>query len=367
MKYYSKQIESNMVLWFEETNRYVVLEPLFYEVFKSYNENTVDNAQSYLAKKFKLNKDELRDSYSSYKVFIDQITGIEQSNTTSHKPIDINTWAYTFHYKVYGTNLKLRFSDNLAKELIHPKFAHLLVNVDTNYSHSIDIIHHNGLLFLILNNKHVGSWSLNERHLFQGKFAVILLNLTSNKCDKDWMAVLHASAVYKENKTIVFLGESGSGKSTATTLLTLQGYNLLADDFVPLEATTKQIYSFPAAISVKEQLLAQMEESFPQLKTTSLRRKDSKTQYKYLYPEVEKDRSISLVANALVFIKYVEAAKTSLKPLSASEVLELLIPDSWISPSAQHIPLFLDWIEQVPAYTLAYSDNREFFDIMDKL
>lgn len=47
---------------------------------------------------------------------------------------------------------------------------------------------------------------------------------------------------------MLFLGDSGNGKSTSLSLLQANGFTCLADDFVPVDANTKKVYSFPAVI-----------------------------------------------------------------------------------------------------------------------
>ena len=367
MKYQHYKIGSNIVLWIEETNKYLVLEPLVYEVFKCFNENTKKVSETYLANTLNLCEQYIRESYKDYKVLKKQLLTIKVSPTKKTDLASIKTWQYCCNYLIYNTSIKLRFSSKYAKELIHPKFAHLLIGSEITCTNRFDIIQQSNTLFLVLNDEIVGSWLLEEAHLMQGKFALLLINLCYHKSESDWMAVLHASAVYKSGKAFVFLGESGSGKSTATTLLTMNGYKLLADDFVPLEASNKLIYSFPAAISIKERLLEMMEVCFPQLKKAELRRKGAQTNYKYLYPKFAESTSVSLPTRALLFIKYKKGAATNLELIPTSKALGLLIPDSWISPLPQNVPSFLEWIQQIPAYQLEYSDNQEFIDVIERL
>lgn len=367
MKYLYKKIESNIVLWFQESNKYIVLEPLFYEVFKCYSENNKEFAQSYLVNTLNFSAEAVKDSYKSYKTLISQLSVTKFTINEFDIPDAIDNWYYECNYLVYGVGVKLRFSNPYAKNLIHPKFAHLQKKSKILSNHIIEVIHQSDKLFLKLNNNIVGSWTIEEGHFLQGKFAIVLLNLSCNKNDSDWVAVLHASAVYKNEKAIVFLGESGSGKSTATTLLTMNNYKLLADDFVPLGAEDEQVYSFPAAISIKERALEYMEANFPQLRDADLRCKGKDIQYKYLYPEHNTESYISLPTKALVFVNYKQGALTSLEELTSCKALEYLIPDSWISPQEIHVSSFLRWIEKVPAYRLEYSNNQEFLDVIDRL
>jgi hypothetical protein len=45
---------------------------------------------------------------------------------------------------------------------------------------------------------------------------------------------LHGSAVVKDGKAVVFIGEQGSGKSTAAAAMTTVGYRVLCDDIIPI-------------------------------------------------------------------------------------------------------------------------------------
>ena len=367
MMYHFHEIDSKIVLWFTQTNKYLFFNSLFYTIFKHFNEYSVEDAKRYLVNDLQLNESLINVGYQSYKTIINNLSVTDSSQAKIPLMETVDKWYFTCTYLVYGALIKLRFSSNYVMELIHPKFEHLLVEISILPSHTIDIVHQSENLYLILNTKPVGVWPLDESHFLQGKFALQLINLCNNKVESDWMAVLHASAVYKEDKGFVFLGESGNGKSTATTLLTLNGYKLLADDFVPVEVSNNKIYSFPAAISIKEKLLNVMEGSFPQLSNSRLRYKDEHTNYKYLYPQECSKFVTSVPAKALLFIKYTKDSSTNLKSISTCEALELIIPDSWISPLPQNVPSFLNWIQEVPAYRIEYSDNTEFINLINSL
>ena len=74
------------------------------------------------------------------------------------------------------------------------------------------------------------------------------------KPEDNWMGVFHASALSYKKDTILFLGDSGSGKSTSLALLQAHGFHCVADDFVPID-NDQLVHSFPAGISIKENSL----------------------------------------------------------------------------------------------------------------
>lgn len=63
--------------------------------------------------------------------------------------------------------------------------------------------------------------------------------------------ILHASAVRVNDIAILFLGESGQGKSTIAMALQQYGYPLLTDDCVKLQITDNQIVCIPNYIGAR--------------------------------------------------------------------------------------------------------------------
>ena len=98
---------------------------------------------------------------------------------------------------------------------------------------------------------YIGHWNKRDTHLFEGKLSMQLLIDIYKKPETDWMGVFHASAISNGKESILLLGDSGNGKSTSLALLIANGFNCLADDFVPIDKN-KNIYTYPAAISVKK-------------------------------------------------------------------------------------------------------------------
>ena len=87
--------------------------------------------------------------------------------------------------------------------------------------------------------------------------------------------LLHACAITDGNSAIVFLGKSGSGKSTTAAAFLERGYKLLTDDI--------------CAIKFDENSMAYVYPSFPQqrLQLDTLRYLHKRTDYKQ-YPQTEK-------------------------------------------------------------------------------
>ena len=78
------------------------------------------------------------------------------------------------------------------------------------------------------------------------------------------IGLLHASAVEKDGKALIFTGLNGCGKSTLTTnLWRHQGYKLLSDNFLLHDENT--LYGFPEVVRINTRITdpAMIEKSFP--------------------------------------------------------------------------------------------------------
>ncbi|HEX2997805.1 MAG TPA: hypothetical protein VHP14_23480 [Anaerolineales bacterium] len=82
-------------------------------------------------------------------------------------------------------------------------------------------------------------WNQWDRDFFLGPGLVLALALRAV-----WS--LHASAAMFKQKTVVFLGESGTGKSTLAAYLSkISNWNLVADDILPVEMIANEIRVLP--------------------------------------------------------------------------------------------------------------------------
>ncbi len=372
MQFLVKKIESKEVLWLQKTNRYLILEPFFMRVM---NEMIKGLTKSELID-FCIYK--LSFSAKKAKLIVDACWNIKQDNeleiskqvifSEEELPAELEYISYTYSYN--SKHLNVHYSNVALAERIHPKFKHLCKDFDllSVFSGLICVSEFRGLFYLQVNHCIIGKWLEYDFHFLLGKFAMALLNLYNNKSDIDWLAVLHASAVCKDDNALVFLGKSASGKTTSTALLSLNGFTLLADDFVPIESKSIKVASFPAAVSVKESLFYEFEAHFPEFKKSRLLTKDKRTKFKYLYPNSTKTQESKFVkTKALVFIKYTNNGDNKLLKINQITALQKLIPDSWISPVKENVVLFLDWMEEVPCYELHYSDNKYLINISEKL
>ena len=181
------------------------------------------------------------------------------------------------------------------------------------------------------------------------------------------LAILHAAALSRE-KTILFAGISGSGKSTISAYLTSQGWNYHGDDTVGLACFAKDsdkgsVLPFPTSVSIKEGSLQALATLYPALCGLSEVDYNNKTaRFLPLLATLPVDDASTLEIAALVFPTFTQTAATNTERITAAEALSMLIDsgiafDKELTPAAMH--QFLVILSTLPIYKLVYSDLHE--------
>jgi len=136
---------------------------------------------------------------------------------------------------------------------------------------------------------------------------------------------------------------------------------------VPVDLQNQEVYSFPAAISVKKNSLETLLPLYPELnEATEYDFKKLHKIVRYLKPN-NTDYSTHLPCKDLVFIKYQKDAEISCTEISKITAFEQLVPDSWLSPKKENAQVFLDWFEKLNCYQLTYSDTNELVAAVSKI
>ncbi len=365
----TKTIEDKRYLWLEGTNQYVVLEHEAFSVVEKLINRVLPKTiaihlETTLSVPFeaalKFVK-ELEERVLNSSITVQEKSIIELSKVTIPSNFEIITT-----YRVNSTLIKVSYKGDLEASYIHPKFAHLETEtVDKEIDFKVFTA--NDKVYLAINNKVKYGWSKEEIHYFQGKFSMEFIQAMYHKEESEWMGVFHASAVSNQQKAVLFLGDSGNGKSTSLALLQKHGFQCLADDFVPVAATNKEVYHFPAAISVKNSSLQTLAPLYPLLNDTKeyhLKRLNKRVRY---LPPNYTDTQTHLACKDLVFIKYQKDVALSFSKISKQKAFEQLVPDSWLSPKKENAATFLEWFATLNCYQITYSQTNEMVASVTKI
>ena len=364
-----KPIDDKTVLWSSRDNQYLVLESATaLLVSKLSNGIDFEDISRELSQELSLPIKESTDFVLDLKKrFIDLA-----SSRNSNKIEDLKSTVIpgmldvVKFYKINKLIIKACFESEEVCFLIHPKFEYLEV-ASQKHDFCFKTFTQNALIFLSVEDTLIGSWPFDEIHYFQGKFSMQLIQKIHNMQENKWLGVFHASAVSDKKNAMLFLGDSGNGKSTSLALLQAHGFDCIADDFVPVAAHNQEIYSFPAAISVKKTSLDTLLPFYPELSDS--KEYDFKVLQKivrYLKPN-NSDFSSHLPCKGLVFIKYIKDAPLSCEKIDKITAFQKLVPDSWLSPIQENAAIFLDWFAALDCFKLTYSNNNEMVAQVSKL
>ncbi len=170
-----------------------------------------------------------------------------------------------------------------------------------------------------------------DREIFLGPALVLAHSMRENWC-------LHASAAWRNGKTIAFLGESGYGKSTLAGYLHRSDWQRVADDILPVTLEKDALLAWP---------------HFPQLKLPEDQQ-----------PALHLPESLPL--DSLCLVSPAGPDETPrLDPLSATDAVTALLSHTagtrmfWPELLAKHLDFCARAGQLLPAYRLTYPHRRE--------
>lgn len=365
-----KTVENKTIAWFENSNEYLVLENTTADIIKRLSKGiAVQEIASALSKKLDVPLDKTIDFILDLekKIYTPKTQLNKVLQNDYRDIIKPKEFEFTKFYKINNLVFKVEFSSEYELYLVHPKFSHLEINHSTKPNFTFSVFLNHNFVFFYVDSNFIGAWNKNEIHYFQGKFSMELIQKIHQKEEKDWIGVFHASAVSNGEKCILFLGDSGNGKSTSLALLQGNGYTCLADDFVPIDVEKREVYSFPASISIKKNSLETLLPLYPELENTAeFHFKRLNKIVRYLKPNNPNFFS-HLPCKDLVFIKYEKNSDLKVTKISKLDAFQQLVPDSWLSPEKENAQLFLEWFANLNCHKITYSENDRMIATVSKI
>jgi len=374
VNYTERSVGNKVIVWLKQFNQYMVLELSAYEVIRRLVDgNDLAYISVEIGRSFGLPLSEAQRYVGEIATMMKQISNQKTVNHGMNSKISRVSIPTHFHslksYKIKNLTYRIHYGSAHLEHLIHSKFAYLENILDPFPDHQFQVFQNGERSVLQVNGAVIGQWLPENDHFLSGKLSMELLNTMYGKTESDWMGVFHASAISNKEKCLLFLGESGSGKSTVCAVLMAAGFNLLADDFVPVDGLSGTVYHFPAALSVKKSAIDHLLPFFPELARAD----------EFTYPAMDKavrflppafqqeDLPTGYPCKALVFVKYKKHSGIVMKQLSKDIAFQKLVPDSWISPVEENAIRFLDWFLELPCYQLTYSDNDKMVNTVQKI
>ncbi len=362
-----KKIEDKTIAWFQQSNQYIVVEDLAAEVLQQLNSNVASGKiTDSLSKKLNIPTEVASSFIKDTNKLLTSVSKTPKTTTKEHFQAP-KTFQTTKKYRINSVLFYVHFESELDLSFVHPKFAHTVIETSEKPDYTYVVFQKEGHIVLHVNGTQIGSWPLNEIHYFQGKFSMQIVQHIHQKIESEWLGVFHASAVSNGKKSILFLGDSGNGKSTSLALLQAHGFTCLADDFVPVAKDNNKVYSFPSAISIKKNSVPVLSPLYPELNNAAeyhFKRLNKIVRY---LPPNNKNNGLHLSCNDFVFIKYLKNSEIQVEKISNLDAFERVVPDAWLSPLAENAQQFLDWFQTIRCYQITYGNNEKMLDAVSKL
>lgn len=359
------------VLWYSLSNSYSIIEPSFKTLLDYYLQ--ADTMDSFISKV--AIDDSITDPDIIAETIGNYLTNCNKplrDPITSPKILDTTNRSILKQYFIEGKTIRINYDSDLVLKTIHPSIAHLSEPLSTVINTTFDIYLKNEQLHLFKDAELITCVPKRDYHLIQGKFIMQLLCTIHEKTEKDWISTFHGSTITDGTSSILFIGESGKGKSTLCALLCANDFNLLADDVSPMLSEDNCIYFNPSAISIKQGAFKALNPLIPNFDSLPIT-KFNRTKGSIKYLPCGKPNTNSYPCQSIILVNYKNEAETALENVTVKTILETIIPDSWISPNPTHAKQFLDWLASVDFYKLTYSDSKsvtsqlsELFKQLDK-
>ena len=361
-RFISDQIDQDTnIIWFENSNNYIVVNDVI--------NNLILNKLS--PSKHPLNN-ELIKILNNQSVKEEINTLVSDCNKTSNRKeieeVDLKNFNSEQYTKICFNNrvVKIEYENKNLKELIDPKFSHLNSNEKEEITYRVCKIDKKIVLFR--EDKFIGSWNADEMHEFQGKVSMELTSFFHGKDESKWTSVFHGSTLSKKEKSIMLTGDSGSGKSSLSTILMDNNFSLVADDFSPMSISGNH-YNFPSAISIKEGFYKSATElykiNFDSLKEYFI--SEIKGNVKYLPPDNKNEMVLNTRCDKVFSVKFGKNLSNEIKEVNKGIALNKILPDAWISNNMEHAKNFINWVKETTFYELTYNDNKEVVKMINKI
>lgn len=367
MAYLSKKIEEAYILWFEASNQWIQLDKLQWFVFSHYiKKSSKEDVVIKLCKKFSVPNvhafDLVENIYLSISNLLNPNFALPNFTEDSKRILSFKvpksktrSYCYKNHF------FDITYGSPSLERYIHLPFHHLCVDNSRTESLQVDVFPLDSRYALRVNGDLTKCFSADEPGQIKRLLFIELANHFFRKTENDWLAFIHGSALKKNDQTLILTSEGGSGKSTMAGLLSLNGFTILSDDFIPVDQKSRRAYPFPAATSIKNDAIELL-----QKKGVEFHVNRSK-EMAYIQSDSNRSKQLALPIKAIVFIKYQKGADLNFESISALDALPNFLSESWVGNDMKRAKSFINWFAKLTFYKLVYGNNDKAIETLSNL
>jgi len=273
------------------------------------------------------------------------------------------------NYTILNHTLTFAFESSMLEYSIHPLLAHLETNESGKGEVYFELFKHRGKFAIRVTRDQAKTWLFDFPELQKGRVFIEILNTIYRKVETDWMTIVHGSAITDGRSTILFTAPCGGGKSTIAALLQAQGFQVVSDDMVPIDAKTGKIYPFPTPISVKEGAVVTLLPLYPDLENSQLFEYPAQSkQVRYLtFDHAPQKKGMINRAKALIFIRFDPTIDFQIETVSKLDAIKRFNNEAWVSSTPENARRYINWFIKLPVYQLTYSNNEKAVEAINQI
>ena len=358
----SEKIDTDTnIIWFEKSNKYIIINNLLNSLILNKIDSNKYPLNQFFSEINELEPNNLKTIFNDIDSLLKECDTESKNKINEELSIKDEKFSHHSRFKFNNRVVKIEYSNKDLRNLIDPKFVH--IKSEDNEQIVFKVQEKNKRIRLFKQDKFIGGWGISEMHEFQGKISMELTSFFHNMQESDWTSVFHGSTLSHMSNCLMLTGESGSGKSSLSTILMANNFSLIADDFSPM-STEGFHYNFPSAISIKEGFYSSAKKlftSFDELKEYYIN--DIKGNVKYL-PANNNKLILHKKCNKVLNVKFGLDLKNEIKKVNKGKALEQILPDAWISKDLDHAKSFIDWVKSSLFYDLTYNDNDKMLKMI---
>ena len=369
-----KRIGHAYLIWFENSNLYLMLEePAWFVFRKTAMRCKAETIAGEFAVRYSNTPKESISFVKNIRLKIEEMNRVDNSlqrpvpfinrlNEHTFSPFSIH------HYRLGNKMVAFSYETFNFENYIHPLICQFKTT-DANIDRILfELFAFEARIVFRFNGTVKGEWKQDESHFVKGLIFMFLINVLHDKTDADWLMTVHASAITNRKKTILFSAPPGYGKTTFAAMLQAKGYTLISDDFVPIDRKAFKAYPFPIAMSVKEGSIALLSSQFPSLEQSPLNFITAEKSVRYLPSNTGIDLTHDVYpVKEIIFIKYDSSVDFLWEKLDTASAMKLLFEQAWIAPVQGNAAILFDMVLQISFFQLTYSNNQKALDAVSNL
>jgi len=260
--------------------------------------------------------------------------------------------AHLHFYQLLDVKFSLVYGQRSLEALIHPIVAHLELSQPPSEALRLEIDRKGEEWRVLQGRKILGSCRTLQTlpPMVQGILSSVALR------HYDFLLALHAGGITWEDKAMLLVGKSRSGKSTLTAALLGEGWDYLSDDMILVERGSLDVKSMPCSLGVKPGGWELLASRFPGCEPPRQHlRADGQSVGYFSPPLPRRGFLLPRTVQWIVFPSLVPAEPGDLQALSPLEGLQRLVAHCCGIPSAlkpEDIRRLIDWSATVSWFEL---------------